>query len=356
VQYFVALVLAWIMIALEGLVIYVLIRRYGQALLGQDEMRQRLTAIEQTLAQVTRQAAAKAPQGLPIGTPAPEFSLPDLEGRERRLEDFLGEKQLLLAFFSPQCGFCLQMAPRLGQLPEEGPNVLLVSRGDPEEHQRLAQEHGWRCGVVLEDGWELAQAYGATGTPTGYLLDSKGRVASNLAVGADALLSLLQTVPSTSNGRRNGEGTDDKASGLAVAGSRINREGLPAGTLAPEFSLPDLAGEQRTLAEFRGKRVLLVFSDTECGPCQALVPKLAELHRRHQADNLEVVMVSRGGEEGNKAKAEEHGLSFPVLLQRRWEISKEYGIFATPVGYLIDEEGVIAKDVAVGSDAVLQLL
>ena len=44
-----------------------------------------------------------------------------------------------------------------------------------------------------------------------------------------------------------------------------------------------------------------------------------------------------------------------MLLQRRWEVSKEYGIFATPVGYLIDEEGVIAKDVAVGSDAILRL-
>lgn len=351
-----ALVVAVAVIALEGWAIYLLIRQHGRALLGQDEMRERLAAIEQTLAQMTGQGAVQAPQWLPIGAPAPEFTLPDLDGRERKLEDFLGEKPLLLAFYSLQCGFCLQMARQLGQLPEDAPDVLLVSRGDPEEHRRLAQKHGWRCGVVLQKGWEVAQTYGATGTPTGYLLDPKGRVASNLVVGADALLSQLQTVP-PSNGSPNGKATDyNKAGGLAVAGSRINREGLPVGTPAPNFTLTDLAGEQRTLAEFRGRRVLIVFSDTECGPCQALVPELAERHRRHRANNQQFVMVSRGGEEANRAKAEEHGLTFPVLLQRRWEVSRKYGIFATPVGYLLDEEGVIAKDVAVGSDAILQLV
>ena len=353
-----ALTLAWVAIAIEGWAIYLLIHRHGRLLLSQGELRERLAALEKTLARLTGDdhGASQAPQGLPLGSPAPKFTLPDLEGRECRLEDFLGEKPLLLAFFDPQCGFCTQMAPHLGQLPGDGPNVLVISRGDLDEHKRLVKEHGWRCRVVLQKGWEVAQTYGATGTPTGYLLDGEGHIASNLAVGADALLSLLQTVPPASNGSRYGRGADDKVSSLAVAGSRINREGLPAGTPAPDFSLLDLAGEQRTLAEFRGKRVLLVFSDTECGPCQALVPELAELHRRHREDNVEVVMVSRGGEEANKAKAEEHGLTFPVLLQQRWEISRKYGIFATPVGYLIDEEGVIAKDVAVGSGAILQLV
>ena len=55
-------------------------------------------------------------------------------------------------------------------------------------------------------------------------------------------------------------------------------------------------------------------------------------------------------------KIAEHGLTFPVALQRHWEISRDYGIFATPVGYLIDERGVIAADVAVGAKAILALV
>src|SRR5829696_516762 len=95
-----ALMLSWIVIALEGWAIYLLIRQHGRALLGQDELSQRLTAIEQTLTQMTEQDTLQPPQGLPIGTPAPEFSLPDLDGQERKLEYFLGERPLLLTFFS----------------------------------------------------------------------------------------------------------------------------------------------------------------------------------------------------------------------------------------------------------------
>jgi hypothetical protein len=44
-----------------------------------------------------------------------------------------------------------------------------------------------------------------------------------------------------------------------------------------------------------------------------------------------------------------------VVLQQRWEISRDYGMFATPIAYLIDEQGVIAANVAVGTDAILVL-
>jgi hypothetical protein len=46
-----------------------------------------------------------------------------------------------------------------------------------------------------------------------------------------------------------------------------------------------------------------------------------------------------------------------VLLQdRKWKVSKEYGTLATPVAFLIGEDGVIARDPAVGRDPILALL
>jgi hypothetical protein len=46
-----------------------------------------------------------------------------------------------------------------------------------------------------------------------------------------------------------------------------------------------------------------------------------------------------------------------VLLQdRKWKVSKEYGILATPVAFLIGEDGAIARDAAVGRDAILALI
>jgi peroxiredoxin len=66
-------------------------------------------------------------------------------------------------------------------------------------------------------------------------------------------------------------------------------------------------------------------------------------------------MVARGDPEENRCKAQEHGFEFPVVLQERWKLSKEYGIFATPVAFLIDEDGVIARNVAQGVDEILAL-
>ena len=100
--------------------------------------------------------------------------------------------------------------------------------------------------------------------------------------------------------------------------------------------------------------MLLVFSDPECGPCNALVPKLGKFHREHT--DISVVMISRGDPKENRAKVKEHRLTFPVVLQQRWEISRLYAMFATPVAYLIDESGVIMRDVVVGVEPILDLM
>jgi peroxiredoxin len=157
--------------------------------------------------------------------------------------------------------------------------------------------------------------------------------------------------------RKHGEAVSKaRAAGLRITESRLNREGLPSGSAAPDFRLSDLHGSQYGLSDFRGKRVLLVFSDPACEPCQALAPSLQQIHQRHAADSLQVIVISRGDLEANRAKVLEHRLTFPVLLQRSWEVSKDYAMFATPVGYLINEYGVISKDVAIGADAILELV
>jgi peroxiredoxin len=122
------------------------------------------------------------------------------------------------------------------------------------------------------------------------------------------------------------------------------------------LTLPDLSGSQQALAEYRGKRLLLVFSDPDCDPCQRLAPELARLHQQHCANDLEVVMISRGGAEANATKAKEHGIAFPILLQQHWEACKSYSVIALPTGFLIDKRGAVAKDVAIGPEEILQLV
>ena len=140
----------------------------------------------------------------------------------------------------------------------------------------------------------------------------------------------------------------------SLAHSRINRSGLKAGTAAPEFRLPRLDGGELSLEEFRGRRLLLIFSNPQCGPCDALAPELQKFHRAHP--QLAVIMISRGEPKENRAKVKEHGLTFPIVMQQQWEISRKYAMFATPIAYLIDERGIIVQDVAVGADQIQALL
>ncbi len=139
----------------------------------------------------------------------------------------------------------------------------------------------------------------------------------------------------------------------SLASSKIKRDGLKAGTSAPSFRLPRLDGGELTLEELRGKRALLVFSDPHCDPCNALAPQLEKIHR-DQTD-LSVVMISRGEPKENRVKVKEHKLTFPMVLQQRWETSRLYAMFATPMAYLIDETGIITHDVAVGVEPILAL-
>jgi peroxiredoxin len=86
-----------------------------------------------------------------------------------------------------------------------------------------------------------------------------------------------------------------------------------------------------------------------------LAPRLASLHREHANNGLGFLMVGRGDADENRRKAEQYGIEFPVVMQEKWKLSKEYGIFSTPVAFLIGEDGVIQKNVAVGVDAITTL-
>jgi peroxiredoxin len=138
--------------------------------------------------------------------------------------------------------------------------------------------------------------------------------------------------------------------------SRIERDGLKPGTVAPDFAMPDINGRSISLQQYRGRRVVLVFSDPHCGPCSQLAPYLTRMYRRRGAITTEIVVISRGEIEENRRKAEAYGFEFPVVVQDRWKLSRKYGIFATPVAFLIGEDGRTQREVATGFEQIRNLL
>src|SRR5262249_53991083 len=140
------------------------------------------------------------------------------------------------------------------------------------------------------------------GTPSAYLLDEESRVFEPMVLGADDILKVAR--------KAMGAGGLKK---LPLTQSHIIRDGLKAGTPAPVFSLPEIHGGTVSLDQFRNRNVLVVFSDPQCGPCDALAPELAQLHKKHANNGLDFVLVGRGDAEQNKKKAVEHGIEFPVV-------------------------------------------
>jgi peroxiredoxin len=328
-------------LSLAWLVVQV-VRQQGRLLLRIEELEGRGGALDAP-------GAGDPRGGLPLATPFPPFRLANLEGEDVSLEDFQG-RRVLLIHWSPECGFCRQIAPDLarlsGALSGRKTELVFVSYGSPEANEALLKQHGLRNPVLLQPERQTVAGFAHMGTPVAYLLDEKGRIAKPVAVGAVEVPELAGEAAGRL--RR-------LTSERPLSESRIEREGLKAGTRAPDFELPELAGYTVSLAEYRGRRVLLVFSDPECGPCDTLLPDLARLDRDHGKDGLALLLVSRGSVEENSHKAEASGVGFPIVLQPGWKLSKEYGIFATPVAFLIDEEGVIEGDVARGPAEILAL-
>ncbi len=350
----------WIVVVFGCWIGYHLVRQNGRVLLRLESLEQQLRESRLGGAQQV-QAAPTVAAGLRLGSAAPSFELPDLAGRTRKLSEWRG-RRVLLIFFNPKCGFCVQMAPDLSALPQDGLGAtpVLVTTGDPLENRKFFDEYRLPGPVLLQKQMDVATIYKVSGTPVGYVVDEEGRIASEMAVGAQALLALAgesgaPQLKAAGNGLpANGTGPAGSKHDYDLSRSGINRAGLKAGTSAPAFRLPLLDGGELSLADFHGRKVLLVFSDLGCGPCQVLAPKLNAFYCENP--ELQIVMISRGDAEANRLKAAEQQLTFSIVLQRQWEISRLYGMFATPIGYLINEEGVIEAEVAVGADAIFELI
>ncbi len=129
--------------------------------------------------------------------------------------------------------------------------------------------------------------------------------------------------------------------------SRLGRDGLKVGRKAPDFTLPCAAGGgEVSLHDFAGRRLLLVFTQAGCGPCQDIVP---ELNRLQAKGDLQVLVVNNGEPAETRDWAAEIESRFPVLVQEKFSLSKKYEVFATPFAFLIDEQGVVTSTGIVGS-------
>jgi peroxiredoxin/uncharacterized membrane protein YphA (DoxX/SURF4 family) len=128
---------------------------------------------------------------LPVRAEAPDLTWEDLDGQPISLRALRGAPAVVV-FWNPRCGFCQRLLPELraweAQRDPDAPHLIVISTGDQESNRAM----GLRSPIALEQGFQSGHAFGATGTPSAIRIDPTGRIATTTAVGAPAVLELLQ--------------------------------------------------------------------------------------------------------------------------------------------------------------------
>ena len=116
-------------------------------------------------------------------------------------------------------------------------------------------------------------------------------------------------------------------------------------TAAPEFTMADTEGQTLTLADFRGKPVLLNFWASWCGPCASEMPAIQSAYEQYgdQIQFVAVNMTGMGGETETSALSliQQNNYTFPVYFDVDSSAAVAFGVTSIPQTYLIDAEGNI---------------
>jgi len=290
------------------------------------------------------------------GKVAPPFRLQDQFGRQVTLSGFRG-RPVILTFLRSHCRetcplIAEELRRALRDLGAAGRSLaLLVVSTDPEgdtpsavrsfsrAHGLLHRWHfltGTRQG--LTDAWRAYHIYApplaadATledrHTSATYLIDREGRQRvlwtgglDTAAISRDVRIIL----------------------GFPVSITLKDADPAPeVGHPAPDFTLTSVHGGELSLADFRGKVVLLNFWATWCIPCRTEMPRLATWYREERQHELVVLGIDK-----QEPRADVLNLlrtlhiSYPIGLDETGSVASRYGANVLPVSFLIDRHGTV---------------
>ncbi|MEG9436151.1 TlpA family protein disulfide reductase [Edaphobacter sp. HDX4] len=121
------------------------------------------------------------------------------------------------------------------------------------------------------------------------------------------------------------------------------------GKKAPGFSLTDLEGKKVSLADYKGRPVMVNFWATWCGPCKVEMPWFEELRKQYAAQGFEILGLADDADAGKDAiakVAQRSGVTYPILLTDGKVQDAYGGLDVLPMSFYIDRNGVIVEQTA----------
>ena len=165
--------------------------------------------------------------------------------------------------------------------------------------------------------------------------------------GIELLKQLKRDFPETKMGQ-NADETIESIEKQAKAQEEAKKikSALKEGAQFPDFNEKDLNGKSLSIANHKGKVVLVDFWATWCPPCRAELPNVIKAYEKHHAQGFEIISISLDREKAKLVNfVKDRNMTWPQYFDGEGKLATKYGVNSIPMTYLLDGTGkIIAKD------------
>ncbi|NSW77902.1 MAG: redoxin domain-containing protein [Chthonomonadetes bacterium] len=272
------------------------------------------------------------------GSPAPDFTLPDQDGKQHRLSAYRG-KTVVLAFYpadmTPGCTLeARSLRDKMSEFQQMGVQVFGISVQDVKSKREFCDREGLNYPLLADVGGKAARQYGVL-APAGiaqrvtFIINPQGQIARvitdvNVNSHGEQVLALLKQQPAVQS-----------ADWRAKIGQPI-----------PDFSLPrvDNGKMESVYGDRKQKATVVMFIATRCPISNAYNERMRTLAQQYMPKDVRFVGINSNVIEPTPEVAEhakQNGFPFPVLKDEGNKIADHFNAQFTPEIFVMDAKGIL---------------